>query len=123
MSGKLIISEKHGVNPCVLVCPICGQDSGVAMLGKLKGDAEAPRQMADPQPCKRCAEAMAKGVIFLSVRDGEGGKNPYRTGKLIGLTEEAAAKICDPKKSRVYFMEDSVWEQVFGNVELKEKIV
>lgn len=36
------LSPKHGVNPSILHCICCGKDYGIAMLGKLKGDKEAP---------------------------------------------------------------------------------
>lgn len=44
MSKNIILSEKHGVNSSITVCPICGKEIGIALLGKLKGDEEAPRK-------------------------------------------------------------------------------
>lgn len=44
MSKNIILSEKHGVNPSITVYPICGKEIGIALLGKLKGDEEAPRK-------------------------------------------------------------------------------
>lgn len=44
MSKNIIFSEKHGVNPSITVCPICGKEIGIALLGKLKRDEEAPRK-------------------------------------------------------------------------------
>lgn len=44
MSKNIILSEKHEVNPSITVCPICGKEIGIALLGKLKGDEEAPRK-------------------------------------------------------------------------------
>lgn len=37
--------KKHGVNSSITVCPICGKEIGIALLGKLKGDEEAPRKI------------------------------------------------------------------------------
>lgn len=39
------LSPKHGVNPSILHCICCGKDYGIAMLGKLKGDKEAPKDL------------------------------------------------------------------------------
>lgn len=38
MSKNIRLSEKHGVNPSIIVCPICDKETGIALLGKLKGD-------------------------------------------------------------------------------------
>lgn len=66
----IILSPKHGVNPSLLKCFWCGKDKGVALLGRLKGDAEAPREIIpDPEPCDACKAAMAKGVTLLEVSD------------------------------------------------------
>lgn len=64
------LSPKHGVNPSLIKCFWCGKDKGVALLGKLKGDAEAPREIVpDPEPCDACKATMAKGVTLLEVSD------------------------------------------------------
>lgn len=49
MSKGIRVSEKHGVNPSITICPICGKETGIALLGKLKEDKEAPmRMLSDP---------------------------------------------------------------------------
>lgn len=49
------ISPKHGLNPSLLICPICGKDQGIAPLGKISPyDPKAPRQMLDREPCEAC---------------------------------------------------------------------
>lgn len=49
MSKGIRVSEKHRVNPSITICPICGKETGIALLGKLKGDKEAPmRMLSDP---------------------------------------------------------------------------
>ena len=39
------LSPKHGVNPSILHCECCGKDYGLALLCKLKGDVEAPKDV------------------------------------------------------------------------------
>lgn len=52
---SITLSPKYGVNPSVLHCFICGKETGVALLGKLKGDAEAPHNISDPNEiCDDC---------------------------------------------------------------------
>jgi hypothetical protein len=52
--SHIMVSEKHGVNPSLMRCPCCGKDTGVALLGRLPNDAEAPRQIPDVEPCEAC---------------------------------------------------------------------
>ena len=66
MSSRSIrLSEKHGLNPSILHCPICGKETGVGLFGKLKGDAEAPRDMVDNNPCKNCQKVIDDGGHFI----------------------------------------------------------
>lgn len=68
------VSEKHGVNPTVVLCFWCGQERGdIALLGRLPNDAEAPRRaVIDHEPCDACKERMDKGItIFECEEDGE----------------------------------------------------
>ena len=49
--ASIKVSEKHGVNPSMEVCFICGQDTGaILLLGRLPGDKEAPRHAATGTP-------------------------------------------------------------------------
>lgn len=60
------LSEKYGLNPTRVVCFWCNEDDGtVIMLGRLKGDAEAPRRICvGYEPCKSCGEKWADGVVL-----------------------------------------------------------
>lgn len=122
MSKGITLSKKYGVNPSVQVCPICGRDTGKLVLfgdnyrDKDGKKAEAPRQIAMPgEHCDRCQAVLDQGgYFFISVRDGEQGKeNPYRTGKLCALKEEAAKRIFKDCK-RVNYIEDTLYEHIFG---------
>lgn len=41
MGKGVTLSKKHGLNPSMVVCPICGKAESVALLGHIKGDEEA----------------------------------------------------------------------------------
>ena len=46
MSKGIQVSPKHGLNPTIPVCFWCGKERGeVALLGRLPGDAEAPKNV------------------------------------------------------------------------------
>lgn len=38
MGKGVTLSKKHGLNPSMAVCPICGKVESVALLGHIKGD-------------------------------------------------------------------------------------
>ena len=116
---SILLSPKHGVNPSITHCEICGKEMGIALLGKLKDDAEAPRDVALGL-CDDCQKVMdAKGVIVIEVRDGETGNNPYRTGRLIGMSKDwkERVKIEHP----VCYMEQSMFSELFDNILNSEK--
>lgn len=115
------LSPKHGVNPSLMVCPVCGEEYGVALLGRLPGDAEAPRRAVyENKPCDKCKEYMKQGVILISVRDGEeGSDNPYRTGGWVVVKREAIRRIVtSPELAEeicakgVAYVPDSVWDML-----------
>jgi len=115
------LSKKHGVNPSLMYCYICGEEFGVALVGRLPGDEEAPRRMTNTNTlCERCRKVIDNGAIFIiEVKDGESGNNPLRTGRLIGLKEAAwkrffTAPIPD---GRISFMENTPYEMLFSEIE------
>jgi len=112
------IDPKYGVNPSVFHCFYCGESAGVALFGRLRGGGEAPRDcgVIDVIPCSQCEEYMRQGVILISVRDGEEGENPYRTGCLVVVKDRAIRDLlAEPIRSKVLemrfaFVPDSVWD-------------
>jgi hypothetical protein len=120
VSGSIRLSGKHGVNPALLVCFLCGKETGVALLGLLKGDAEAPRRMCDPEPCNECKDLMERGVILISVDESKttDPANPYRTGGWVVLRDTAVARMFNPPmrehilKVRAAFLADDAWDRL-----------
>lgn len=114
MSKGIRVSEKYGVNPAIPVCFFCGKEKNMVILAGRMGieDKEAPRHAVwDHEPCDECAEYMKQGVMLMSVRDGESGQNPYRTGRMAVVKEEAAKRMFNETicQSRFAFIEDSLW--------------
>lgn len=67
----IILSKKHGVNPSIEICSICGKDMGIIMFGKLKDDIEAPRQICLGHICDDCQDKFRKEHkrIFMEISE------------------------------------------------------
>lgn len=90
------LSKQHGLNPTMNVCFFCGQNKNLIILGKLKNDAKAPNKiLADYQPCKTCAEKIARGRLVLEVTTQDPGTVPiapgaWPTGRWCVISRKAA---------------------------------
>ena len=104
-------------------CYFCGKDKNIIMNTRLTKEAaqkieECNGKVIDMEPCDKCKELMKQGIMFASVRDGESGNNPYRTGKLAVIKEESVEKVVTKemfdqlKKKRFAFIEDSLWKKL-----------
>ena len=109
----ITLSPKYGVNPSVFHCFICGKEIGVALLGKLKGDVEAPHNISNPNElCDNCRTLIEAGnKFFLEVKDNTDHNDPERTGRMVCVREEALPKV----KSPINYVEYKVFEQMFSN--------
>ena len=64
------LSKKHGVNPTITLCFWCGESKGIALLGKLPNDAEAPKEaVIDYEPCDKCKELWNQGIPVVEVSE------------------------------------------------------
>ncbi len=113
MAKGIRISKKHGVNPSLEQCFVCGEDIGVILFGRLPEDKKAPRQVClNQEPCDKCKKYMEQGIILISVKDEEPSNNPHRTGGWAVVKEEALLRVInDPKllEKRMIFVPDSAW--------------
>lgn len=64
MKKDITLSKKHGLNPSIEVCPICGKDIGITLFGHIKGDKEAPRYIQG-DICDECKARVADNKCFV----------------------------------------------------------
>lgn len=103
------LSPKHGVNPAVTVCRLCGQSTGVALLGHLPGDKEAPRSIPDNGPCAECRELMDKGFLLVEAEDSRDGFTKLSGRKWV-IRRERAQEMFDEEivaKGAAYVTEET----------------
>lgn len=98
------LSPKHGLNPSMGVCPICGMENNELLLfGQYnESDEEAPRYVTS-NPCDKCIEHMKIGIILIEVdpKLTTDPNNPYRTGRIALVKEEAIKRgVVDGKLSQ-----------------------
>lgn len=94
MSKKdsIILSEKHGVNSSIIVCTLCGKDMGIALMGKLKDDAQAPKQVSIGEICADCIKQLEEDKVrcFVDLAKGR-----YIKIKDEDVSEEYLKKVGD----------------------------
>ena len=113
---SIILSEKYGVNPSVTHCECCGKSIGVVMFGRLKGDVEAPKDVYMGL-CDSCQSVVDQdGLLIIEVRDGETGNNPYRTGRITGITKDAKERMFHDISGNMAYMEHEMFQHIFGDV-------
>ena len=122
------LSEKHGVNPTLCQCFFCGEVKHIALMGKLKGDVEAPHQcVMDYEPCDKCKEQMSLGVTLIEVSDRQpsDGRPPlkaennvevYPLGRFAVVKAEAFSQMTNRewKAGQKCFVDSEVIENVLG---------
>lgn len=64
MGKGVTLSKKHGLNPSMVICPICSKEESVAILGYIKGDKEAPRYIQG-DICDECKARVADNKCFV----------------------------------------------------------
>lgn len=110
------LSEKHGINPSLDCCIICGEAKGVAILGRIKDDKEAPHKMVTSlEPCDACKEKYLKNGVML-VRD--------KTHALMVIKEEAFKRIFKDHKipaQRIAVLEGALFDHIMGSQDDKDK--
>ena len=109
------LHTKYGVNPTIPICFVCGKEKNELVLLGASYKEEAPMKMClNREPCEECKGLARKGVVLISVKDKETGDNPFRTGKIIVIKDEAFERIFGTIKSRFCFIEDSVLNKIQG---------
>ncbi len=109
--------------PVVLTkCYVCNEDSDILMSTRGMKDRKSIDEfesmngkVVTKEPCSKCKKYTEQGIILISVKDGEAGDNPYRTGGWAVIKQEAAEKVfnnIDFNKQRIMFVEDKVWDIV-----------
>ena len=105
--SNIKISEKHGVNPSVEVCFWCGEPMGIALLGKLKGDVEAPREICTSyEMCDKCKEHNKTMIHMIEasrtpLHKGQPSinedSNAYPTGRNFWIKDKALKALLKPE--------------------------
>lgn len=127
MSKGIRLSKKHGVNPTMVICAWCHEQTGeIALVGELPGDIEAPREMiVSYEPCDKCREKWDQGVACVEVDTKPTAINQppihedlYPTGRCIVVNSERLKGVFDKDfhDGDRCLVEADMFEQVFGHI-------
>lgn len=110
-------NEKMTIAP--VLCNYCGE------IVTVKNSADNKVINFAAEPCDKCKERMEKGIMICETVDGQVEESkPRRTGRLIVITEESFRQLFtfgEETKDRFFFMEESMFEKVFGELMTEEK--
>lgn len=76
------LSKKYGLNPSMVIYPICGNELSIAICGYLKGDIEAPKILKASEPCEDCKK------VYITVVEVESETNRKPTGRRVFVPKE-----------------------------------
>jgi len=123
---SLRLHSKYGVNPTIPVCFVCGKPKNEVVLLGAGYKEEAPMHLCiDKEPCEECKRLASKGVMLVEVQDNTDKENPYKTGKIIVVKEEAYKHIFNTEvpPKRIAFIEETALKKIMGDkygTEIKE---
>lgn len=129
MARNIPLSPKHGVNPMIPKCFFCGKEKNmIAFMGKLPGDAEAPRSgwlAGDYEPCDECSAKWKTGVVLIEANTIPSFDNQppvqegvYPTGRYI-VVKESGMRIFEEsvaeemRKKHLGFVEHELFQKIF----------
>lgn len=107
---EILLSPKYGVNPSMTVCFYCGETTGIVLMGKLKGDAEAPRECClSIEPCDKCKEKYKDYCLILEKesRDSE------PTGRWFAIKKQAVSP--EYRDFPILFMDSESFNSILNN--------
>ena len=100
---SITLSKKHGVNPSLICCPVCGKEYAITLFGRIKGDAEAPKSVQGDL----CDECKTKHITIVEVKKSDNGYKP--TGRQMYIPKENCKKECP---NNIALMIDSEFEEL-----------
>lgn len=114
------VSKEHSLNASMDTCFICGKETSIILFGTSYKDengktAKAPMRTCTGGLCGTCQKVIDEGgIFFIAVKDGESGNNPYRTGQIGALKEEAVQRMFpDFPYKKINYIEESAYKQIF----------
>lgn len=113
MSKNIKLSKKHGVNPSMTTCFYCGEVTGIALMGELKNDEEAPRECCiSIEPCDKCKE---KYKDYCLVVEKDRDESAVPTGRWFAINKNQVVE--EMRDYPVMFMDIPTFNMICKQVE------
>lgn len=113
------ISKEHGINPSICLCPICRNETGIALFGKIKGDIKAPKYIIGSTLCDKCKEQINNGkIFFVEVNASNTGEIISCIGRTVIINKKDAKQILNDNEIAIgyVYIDKNNFERMFGNI-------
>ena len=124
MSKSIPLSPKHGVNPSMILCPKCGESHSIALMGRMKNDAEAPRMILGNELCDKCLEKARQDnrVVLLKCKV-DGDPTQGITGDSMEMSLEIFPKVFNHPipAGRMALIDPNVFDDIVKAVEASQE--
>ena len=103
MGNFIPLHPKHGVNPTICQCIICGEGKNeIALLGNNYKEQAPMLMLLDIVPCDKCQEKyLLKGTLLVEAKEvysmREKKNLPRPTGNIMVIKDEAFVRMFDVK--------------------------
>lgn len=102
------LSSKHGLNPAIDHCFICGKDTSIILFGHIKDDKEAPKNCCSGDLCDDCKEKLKTHAAIIEMKSKT---NPERTGRVVFVSR----KDINIEVKNIAYMTQEEFTKCFGN--------
>ncbi len=124
MSKEIKLSKKYGLNPTMLQCFWCGNETGeIALMGEVLDrhgrEIEMPMHVClNYDPCEECRRKMDSGFTLIEATTYDNGNSPiqdgvYPTGKWVVIKPEAAMRVFGKPYGKA-FADPDVYRKLMG---------
>jgi hypothetical protein len=111
MKDSITLSDKHGVNPSLGICPICHEDNGeILLMGRLPFDAEAPHRVPTLHPCDTCKALLTDATALIEAEGTQ--ERPVLTGRVAVIKRSGLAPLLNIPLAPIMLVEPGVLDRL-----------
>lgn len=108
----VILSDKHGLNPSIDKCLLCGEGHSIVLFGQLPNDEQAPKEVCTGQVCKKCQDKLVEEEEHLFIEFDE-----QPTGRYAKIPDKYLVPqfVEENKNQRIFYVGTKMFDKLFNN--------